>query len=228
MLFSIFKHYPKLQIFMSTAKDGSMRKSLKRNAFLNKLAINNSRVVYAGLVHADKTTAVDNKHSGKIIKDTDGLITQTKNLYLAVTVADCLPIVIFDAKKNIVCLLHAGWKGLKKDIITKTVVKLKKEYQSQSEDLLAGIGPGIGKCHFEVKKDVSEHFQEYPQAILTKQNKTYIDLHKIAWLKLMAQGILEKHIEINPDCTYCGKNKYFSRRRQKNNFQTMIIVTAVI
>lgn len=228
-----------LFIFISTKKGGSMKLSndlsknriieKNRTAFFKKIKIDKNLVVGAKLIHENNVQIVTKKQAGKSIVKTDGLITNEKNLFLTITVADCLPIFFYDTKKQIIALVHAGWRGLAKNILKKTVKKLIHDFQSKPEDILLKIGPGIDKCHFEVKKDVLDKFENFTNAILKKDKKTYLDLKKIAKQQLIDLGIKEKNIKINPDCTYCLKDKYFSYRRDKpKDLETMIIVFGML
>lgn len=217
-MFKIFKKYPNLIIGLSKKSDGPMKFSANnRERFFNKLEINRNLTVGASLVHGDKVKFVSKKDVGKLIEETDGLLTKDKKILLTITVADCLPIFIYDPEKEIVGLIHGGWKSLSQNILAKTVKNL-------SKDILVGIGPGISRCHFEVKQDVLKKFKPYLKDAL-KDN--FLDLKKVAKLQLIDLGIKEENIEINPGCTFCLKDKYFSYRRQKpKKLQTMIAIIA--
>ncbi len=236
MEFEIFKNYPNLIYTVSEKKDGTMKLSgdlLKdkniiknREKFLEKFGIEDRLTIKADLVHGGNVEFVSIKESGKIIDKTDGLITTDKNLFLTVTVADCLPIFIYDPEKEIVGLIHGGWRNLAKDILAVAVGKMVKNFGSSSEDILVGIGPGISQCHFEVKNDVLAEFKPYlKEVLLKKEGKSFLDLKKIARIQLINSGIKEENIEISPECTFCLSDKYFSFRRVRpESPETMIAV----
>lgn len=149
-------------------------------------------------------------------------------MYLSVTIADCLPIVIFDPQKEVIGLIHCGWKGLEKKIIEKAVKKMEENFVVNSNELLAGIGPGIGSCHFEVKEDFLARFNSYHDAIIKKDRKSYIDLKLIAKRQLEETGIKPENIYISSVCTYCQADKYFSYRKDKfEPLKAMIIVAGM-
>lgn len=228
-----------LIIAISTKQDGSMKLlnySLKnasieknRERFLKKLKINQNLIASAKLVHGNNVQIVTKKQAGKFMRNTDGLITVEKNLFLSITVADCLPVFLYDAKNKVIGLIHAGWKSLAKNILGNAVQKFIHDFQSKPEDVFVEIGPGISKCHFEVKKDVFDKFKNFTNAISKRNGKKYLDLKTIAKEQLINYGIEEKNITINPDCTYCLKNKYFSYRRDKpKDLETMIAVFGML
>jgi len=222
-LFKTFKKYPNLKAILSSKKDGSMKlldeNELRRRDFLLNNKVEN--LVSADLVHGNKVRVVQKNDKGKVVPNTDGLITDQKGLFLSVTVADCLPLFIFDPDKQIVGMIHAGWKSLEKDIVIQTIEKF-KSLGSNPKDLIVGIGPGISKCHFEVGKEVIEKFKKYPEAI----DGEYLDLKLIAKLQFEKLGV--RNIEINPECTYCS-NKYFSYRRDKSKtIKAMIAIIGIV
>ena len=200
--------------------------SKNRKKFLNKLGVDSNSLVSANLIHGNTIQTVTTSNAGKTIAKTDGLITDNKNLFLSITVADCLPIFLYDFKKEIIGLIHGGWRSLAKDILPLAIRKLTNDFNSKPGNILTGIGPGISQCHYEVKEDVLAKFKSFPTHIFTRRNgKTFLDLKKIAEFQLLNSGVKKGNIEISPECTYCFPNKYFSYRRDKPEvLETMIAV----
>ncbi len=221
-MFSIFNNSD-LILAISEKKEGSMRLEGKdkeilknRERFLKKLAIGKNKVINAGLVHKNKIKIVGKEDRGKIIKKTDGLITQDKNTFLAITVADCLPIFISEPSKKVIGLIHAGWRGLAEGILFSAVKKIRQKFKTEPQNILIGIGPSIGICHFEVKEDVLKKFERVPANLLKKEkNKVFFDLKRVAEIQLLGLGLKKENIEISSECTFCEKEKYFSHRREK-------------
>lgn len=216
----------------SNKSDGNMRvflnqsqkiTKLNRELFFKEKKISPKSLILADLVHDNKVKIVNYKHKGKIIIGTDALITQNKNLCLALTAADCLIIYIYDPEKEVIALVHAGWRGLLKNIIENTINILINNYNIQTKDLKIFISPHIQSCHFEIKKDILKKFSKYKEYIIKKDKSIKVNLSKIAETKLLKKGINKKNIQVSPECTYCLKNKYFSYRRNKDKeLETMI------
>ena len=235
-MFEIFKKYPNIIAAVSRKEDGTMKLSgasmgdeeiiENRERFLGKLGIEDGLTVKAGLVHGNNVNVISNEEAGKVIKKTDGLITADKNLFLIITVADCLPIFIYDPEKEIIGLVHSGWRSLAQNILTLNVEKMTEDFDSLPKDILVGIGPGISQCHFEVKEDLLVEFKPYlGDALLNKNGKLFLDLKKIAKIQLINLGVREKNIEISQECTFCLPDKYFSFRRDRpKTSQTMMAV----
>jgi polyphenol oxidase len=229
---------PDLLIALSLREDQNMkirnesgkddRAPANREKFLKKLGLSEKNIISVKSVHGDNIEIVTKKDIGKFINDTDGLITDEKNIYLSITVADCLPIIIFHAQKRVISLIHSGWKGLEKKITKKAVKKMEENFNINSRDLFAGIGPGIDSCHFEVKKDFLIKFKSYPEAIIKKDGKSYIDLKLIAKRQLEEAGVRPENIGISPVCTYCKADTYFSHRNDKSEpVQAMMVVAGM-
>ncbi|MBZ9577703.1 peptidoglycan editing factor PgeF [Patescibacteria group bacterium] len=226
-MFEVFKEYANLIVVLSEKSDGAMKFSPEnKERFLGKLGIKDKLAVKAGLVYGNNVKVVSNEEAGKTIEKTDGLITADKNLFLTITMADCLPIFIFDPEKEIIGLVHGGWRNLAQNILTLSVEKIAENFGSLPKDILVGIGPGISQCHFEVKEDLLVEFKPYlGNALLNKNGKLFLDLKKIAKIQLINLGIKEENIEISPECTFCLSDKYFSYRRDRfKEIKTMMAV----
>jgi len=235
-LFEVFKEYPNLVVVFSKKKDGDLKlgnnfeetAKEKREIFFRKLGIDPGDAVVNGLVQEDRVQVVRNKDRGAVLPETDGSITAEKGIFLSVTAADCLPVFLYDPKKEIVAIAHAGWRGLAKSILPRVVQKMEEEFSCRPLDILVGIGPGIGECHYEVKPDVAEHFQDFPMAVRKQGEKLFLDLKKVATIQLQGVGVLDKNIEAHQACTYCEKETYFSWRRDKAKIENVQAMLGVI
>lgn len=89
----------------------------------------------------------------------DGLITRTPGLLLGVQTADCLPVVLVDAKRRAIGVFHAGWRGTVKRIVEKGVGEMRRHFGTQPKDILATIGPGVHNCCYQVGQEVRDRFE---------------------------------------------------------------------
>ena len=151
----------------------------------DEIGINFEDLVFSNQVHDDKIYIVDKKDCGNgIIKpqkfeSADGLITCEAGVPLAVFGADCVPVYFLDTKNGVIALAHSGWKGTVLRISEKTVRKMMKEFSSNPEDILIGIGPSIGVCHFEVGDEIADIFKcEFGDSVLEKHKKYHVNLQK--------------------------------------------------
>ncbi len=177
------------------------------------LGISRSQIVTARQVHGLEVAVVDEKHRGKIIPNTDGLVTSTSGLFLMLRFADCVPVVLYDPVRRAVGLLHAGWKGSIMGIAFRAIELMREAFGSEPEEILAGIGPSIGPCCYEVGEDVAELARDFwpdPPLIRTPQGKMHLDLWELNRRWLMRAGV--KAVELAGLCTYCRSDEFFSHR----------------
>lgn len=159
------------------------------------------------------------------IENCDAMISNQKNIVLSMLTADCVPILLFDTKQQVIASVHAGWKGTKGKIVLKTVEKMIQDFHSEPKDILAGIGPAIGRCCYEVGEDVAKHFFEYPQAYDKIADKYMLDLPLINQEQLLSVGLDIHNIEMSDICTSCHVEKFFSYRKEEGcsgRFMSMI------
>src|ERR1041384_3198550 len=76
-------------------------------------------------VHGGEVVVVDENFNGSVLKEADALITNTKNIPIAVRTADCLPIFIFDPAHQAIGIVHAGWKSTQQEIVRETYETMK-------------------------------------------------------------------------------------------------------
>ncbi len=150
------------------------------------------------------------------VPETDGLVTDIPGVALVTTHGDCIPVFAFDPIMKVAGVAHAGWKGTMLGIAAELAGTMKERYGCRAEDIRAYIGPGIGRCCFEVREDVRKAFMEYApwtdEFISVKDDEHYlIDLKGINERYLRSEGVEE--VEVSPDCTYCLEDKYWSYRR---------------
>ncbi|MDR1913462.1 MAG: peptidoglycan editing factor PgeF, partial [Clostridiales bacterium] len=154
------------------------------------------------------------------IKQTDGLYTNVPNLALATFSADCAPILFLDPVKKVIAAIHSGWRGTAARIAQKLIAALNKEFKSNPADILAGIGPSIGPCCFEVDSPVAEQFSDWREFIIEgkaqNKEKFNVDLWRINESMLIEAGLKPENIDCAPLCTCCNSDLYFSHRRDKD------------
>lgn len=170
---------------------------------------------------------------GKVFYDTDGLITDIKDIALVSRFADCTPIILFDPIKKVQVNIHSGWKGTLGRIGANGVNKMVNEYGSNPKDIIVVIGPTIGKNDFEVESDVMTQFKnefEFHQEIINKKNdiKYLIDLHKTNIKILLAEGIKKENITLINLSTFANEDLLHSYRRDGSNFGLMGAISILI
>jgi YfiH family protein len=168
-MLKFFEQFPEVLAVMSEKEDGTMRlrddgeNMENRNRFFEKAGIDGSFVIGAKLDNGVNAKIIsDNKEN--IINETDALITKEKNIFLSISVADCIPIFFYEPEAKIIGIAHAGWRGIAGGVIKNTVEKI-IESGGETKNLKIALGPGINQCHFEAGGEVAERFENYQEYI---------------------------------------------------------------
>lgn len=145
---------------------------------------------------------------------------------MTATFADCVPVYFYDPVKKVVGMAHSGWRGTVKEIAGKMVERMVSDYGCDVRDIVAGIGPSIGMCCFEVDEDVFYDFTDLTYLgdgwYYEKENGHYdIDLWRVIWCTLTNRGVLPENITISGICTCCNHDVLFSHRATKGRRGTM-------
>ncbi len=166
---------------------------------------------------------------GRYFPDTDGLVTDRENIALITRFADCTPIILYDPIKKVHANVHSGWKGTLQRISANAINIMIDKYNSNTDEIVAIIGPTIGKEEFEVDHDVKSMFRDefgYMENIIKEKNETksLIDLQTINKNILIENGIVEENIIIINLPTI--KNEILhSFRRDRKDFGLMGVIT---
>lgn len=200
-----------------------------------KIDINNIIVPYQS--HTDNILCIKDlnkikENRPKELLNIDGTITELKNVAIATTFADCIPIFFYDPVKNVIANVHSGWVGTTKQISLKAAKILSKEYGCNINNIIVLIGPCIRKDHFFVNEDVKAIFEEKFNNLFTKYDiieKTdmynekgiqyLIDTVEINKQMLINFGILKKNIIDSNICTVCKSHYFHSRRAEGKKFK---------
>ncbi len=179
-----------------------------------KISRNAKDIFLLQQVHSNRFVYIDSKYKTKKKPKVDAVITNQRNLPIAVLTADCSPILIYDKKKRIIAAIHAGWKGAYKGIINR-VIKFMIKKGCELKNMIAVIGPSISFKNYEVKEDFKKKFikKNKKNNIFFKvnQNRLYFNLTGYIMSSLRSNKI--KHIDILKIDTFNIKNKFFSARR---------------
>lgn len=182
-----------------------------RNKFFEQQGISPTRVVAGGVVHGIRVAKVGKQETGQYLLNTDALITDTPNLYLTVTAADCMPVFYFNPVRKCIGIAHAGRRGLAAGILEQAVLNLRQSYNSNPADLSVIIGPHIRVCHYDIENEVALQFDK--QNLEYRNGRIFLKLADEAKLRLRKQGVSQ--ISISPLCTYCEAEQFFSARYDK-------------
>lgn len=147
----------------------------------------------------------------------DALASSLENVLLAVKTADCVPILVGDARTKSFAAIHAGWRGTVRSIVPQTIAKMRATFGANPRDLICAVGPAAGCENYEIGRDVIDAFSEkFPQSAhlfrATRENHAFIDLHLANKEQLLSAGVAEENIFTAPFCTMERSDLFFSYR----------------
>lgn len=195
------------------------------------------RQIHSSLIR--RVTAADT--ADKPLWKADGMMTSEPELMLAIQTADCIPVLVADRKRRAVAAFHAGWRGTLKRIVENGVGRMRLEFGSKPEDMVAAIGPGIGQCCYAVGEEVRSEFlsqfsyakelfrdvydsdpvrEKYPLLFLTARApghsnigpSLHLDLVEANRRQLLDAGVAPDSIFALGQCTSCHHDRFFSHR----------------
>lgn len=191
---------------------------INRSLFAAALGVPDDRLYFPSQVHQTRVLKVSSATLKEELLETDALITNEKELGIAVLAADCVPILLYDRKNKAVGAVHSGWRGTLAKILQKTLQEMNSAFGTESKDLLACIGPSVCQESYEVGEEVVSRFkEEYGHEsglmIHLPENKAKLDLWKANKMQLLAFGVEEHQIEMPGLCTVKNNQYFFSARR---------------
>lgn len=221
--------YPKIFHGFGTKRSAGSKRT-KKDWFGKSLKLKGKEypVVALRQVHGDEVIIFNGEKPQDLwYMEGDALLTRIPGYALTVFTADCLPILIHDPGQEVVGIIHAGWRGTAKGIVSKAVKKMQEIFLSKAEDMQIAMGPGICAQCLEVDQPVKEAFIKgeipWEGVTLRKENgKWLLDLYKANMLAIMACGIKEENIIIFKACPSCRKEDYHSYRVEGKNSGRMI------
>jgi len=230
---NIFSQYRHVIVGMSTTTPGShydrnmsyhvgddpVRVRMNREKFYAALGVQEDQVAFPLQQHTDTVMVCS---APRQFPSCDGLMTDSVNVFLAVTIADCTPVILFDFHQQAIGALHAGWRGTSKGIAQKGLITMTERFRTDPKHLRAFIGPSAGICCYEVGPEVARQF---PESCIHAGDygKWHVDVKKANMLQLLEYGVEESHIEVHPDCTIHNP-KYHSYRRDKEKSGRMLAI----
>jgi|SRR5690554_3361077 len=178
-----------------------------RELFFKELEINPDNAAYQRQVHGDEISFVE---KGGLAGESDAMITNKPGIALAVSIADCVPVLLYSPDIKTIAGVHSGWRGTEKKILLKVLNKL-KEAGSIAENIIAYIGPSISKNIYEVGREVSEMFDK--KYVSEREGKTFLDVAGVNLDILLNFGLKKNNIQVSQLCTYALKDILHSYRR---------------
>ncbi len=222
--------YDSLNFGLSSG-DNPVKVLRNRDLLAECLGFDGENFVTGRQTHSDKVKIItlEEVHTEQLHQKTprfvaDAMVSDLPNFCLAVAIADCAPVLLYDYFKRVIAVAHAGWKGTVKKIVVRTVSAMKNHFNCDPVDIYAGIGPSIGPCCYEVGPEVIDHVQKSftdTGKILSGQSAdghAFLNLWRANRQLLIEAGVPKKNIEVAEECTKCNPDRFFSYRGQGEKY----------
>ncbi len=175
--------------------------------------------VYANQVHGTDILIYSSPESAAAaatgpLRSGDAMITDIPGLALAIQVADCQAILVYDATRKVVANIHSGWRGSVRNIVGKTVAAMERRFGCRGRDMVAAIAPSLGPCCSEFinyRSEIPEEFWKY------KDSRNCFDFWKISHDQLETAGLRPGNIQSGGMCTRCRTDYFYSYRGAVGN-----------
>jgi hypothetical protein len=231
----------------------------------------NNRRLFAQAVTGDPSTPLVDVHqihsnlvllaraadaSRKKPRIADGLMSDEPGLLVGIRTADCIPILVADRKRRAVAAFHAGWRGTVARIVESGIGRMRLQFGSRPEDLVAAIGPGIGPCCYAVGEEVLSSFEsqfayarelfrevydsdpvrnKYPMLFMTQRApghseigpSLHLNLVEANRRQLLAAGLKPSSVKLIGGCTSCHRELFFSHRGSEGHAGRMMSVIGI-
>ena len=238
-----------------TPWDSRANVAVNRARLLSALGAEQMKLCPLRQIHSDVTRAFD-AHSEQAPQG-DASITRRSGLLLAVQTADCVPILLVDTKRRAVAAVHAGWCGTLKRITAKALGRMQMSFGTQPSDVLAVLGPAIGRCCYGVGPEVAQAYTaqfararewfegSFDRAASSEQpnplkwlNRTapghhpppprvHLDLKAANRWQLLDRGVKPSNILTSELCTACRPDLLFSHRREDGRTGRLMAVVGI-
>jgi YfiH family protein len=208
------------------AQGGDSRENVLQNKTIlgGAVGLDPDQIFLANQMHGDQVLILDEDPAESPSKyfylDYDAMVTQRKGIAIGVLTADCLPILVYDPTKEVIGVVHAGWRGTCLNVIGNVLSKLRKSFNVEPADLVVGLGPCIGECcyHVDIKvvrsiKNSTNRWKEFIKPL--KANRYSFDLVGLNIHQLLQVGVPEDNIVRVNACTACNSKIFFSHRAHR-------------
>jgi purine-nucleoside/S-methyl-5'-thioadenosine phosphorylase / adenosine deaminase len=239
-----------------TEWDKRERVEANRASFLKAVSTGTRPLVTLHQIHSDLIHVVES--APQSAPSGDALLTRLPGLLLGIQTADCVPILLADTRRHAVAAIHAGWRGTLARVAVKTLGRMRTEFGTRPPDVVAALGPAIGRCCYEVGPEVAQAFDSqfpsaaewfdgpFAQLALGEEPlnlpwmtmappghtpvlpRVQLDLRAANRWQLADAGVPENRITASDLCTRCRRDLFFSYRREGAKTGRMMAVIGIL
>ncbi|HDL20010.1 MAG TPA: peptidoglycan editing factor PgeF [Nitrospirae bacterium] len=202
----------KIKAFFTTKKSASAGRTISALTDIPE-----NRIYKPVQKHTDNVIVVGYDMKPRVA---DAVLTRRKGILVGVSVADCVPVLVYDPVRMVCGSVHAGWRGTAKGILKNTLDVMTGEFFSNPSDIIMAIGPAIRWCCYSVGIEVLESVMSSTGDgdYHTKSgNRICLDLSSANRQQALSMGVDESKIWMSDECTYCYPERYYSYRYSRGS-----------
>lgn len=204
---------PETGLSFSEAETLSTDEVERHKAILaDSLGVSGSSFVWQKQVHGTRVRCVD---FGAPTEESDGMITERRELFLGIKIADCAAVLAFDPVEMKIGAFHSGWRGSAEKIVQAGVGKMREFWNCRPENMLFYISPCAAGERYEVGPEVAERFPNSSRPI--GNGKFLFDNKLEIFNQLTEIGAEKENVEISPLCTIAEPDLHSYRRERSNS-----------
>ncbi len=202
--------------------DNEQAVQANRRLFFGSLGIGLDELAIPRQVHGTLIRRADQPGS---YPDCDGLVSDRKRVFLCISVADCVPVLVFEPHRRVAGAFHAGWRGTAGRIVALGVQRLVQEFGADPAAMFAFVGPAAGGCCYEVGEEVADKLP--PRFVDRSAGRPKVDLKGANAAQLEESGLLPANIEVHAGCTIMDPSLFHSYRRDGPRSGRMMAVIGI-
>jgi polyphenol oxidase len=184
-----------------------------RMRLASAIGLGAERLVWMNQVHGDRVVRVDGPLQGSeaAVDDTDALVTTTPRLALAAVTADCVPVLMADARAGVVAAVHAGRVGAQKGVVARAVEAM-RDAGARPEDVSVLLGPAVSGSNYEVPAAMAAEVEAALPGSRTTTSRGTPGLDLRAGIARQLRDLGITAIDVDPRCTVDDRNLFSHRR----------------
>ncbi len=206
-----------------TVGDDPARVEANRARLAGRLGFGVEQLVTQRQVHGDRVVVVDGEYERG---DSDAMVTGNPGHLLAISIADCIPVLLYDPVNHAVGGVHSGWRGTRLNVTGMTIATMREEFGTDAEVLRVYVGAAARQCCYEVGAEVAREFEgHYSREI--GGGKYLFDNPGVVFDQLLASGVSAANIELDMRCTICDDRMQSYRRGGLKSGRAMAVIGMV-
>jgi polyphenol oxidase len=181
-----------------------------RKRLATTIGLADDRIIWMNQVHGDRVVTVDGPRA-TAVDDTDALVTTTVRLALAVVSADCVPVLLADARAGVIAAVHAGRVGAQKGVVARAVEAMQAA-GAHADDVSALLGPAVSGRNYEVPEDMAAEVEAALPGSRTTTSRGTAGLDLRAGIARQLRELGIEAIDSDPRCTVADPTLFSHRR----------------